>query len=91
MALIAVAGAPAAPRARCFVILRWSAGTGGFALFRPRGARPGHLAFTEPPAITARIAASRSLHAAIAHAAAGIGTAAGLLVPQQLGTKMAPQ
>jgi len=39
------------------------------------------LAFTEPPAITARIAASRSLHATITHAAAGLCTAAGLLVP----------
>ena len=39
------------------------------------------LAFTEPPAITARIAASRSLHGTIARAAASVCTAAGLTVP----------
>jgi aspartate aminotransferase len=39
------------------------------------------LAFTEPAQTTARIAASRSLHAAVARAVAGVCTAAGVLVP----------
>jgi aspartate aminotransferase len=39
------------------------------------------LAFTEPAQITARIAASRSLHATLARAVAGVCAAAGLLVP----------
>jgi len=39
------------------------------------------LAFTEPAEITARIAASRSLHATVARAVADICTAAGLTVP----------
>lgn len=38
------------------------------------------LAFTEPAKLTARIAASRSLHAAVARAVAGVCAAAGLLV-----------
>ena len=40
------------------------------------------LAFTEPPEITDHIAASRSLHATIARAVAGVCTAAGLTVPR---------
>ena len=39
------------------------------------------LAFTEPPDITERMARSRSLHRAVAHAVAGRFAAAGLLVP----------
>jgi aspartate aminotransferase len=39
------------------------------------------LAFTEPTEITARIAASRSLHATIAHAVGDVCRAAGLLIP----------
>jgi aspartate aminotransferase len=39
------------------------------------------LAFTEPAEITERIAASRSLHATIAQAVAGVCAAAGLQVP----------
>src|ERR1019366_6056949 len=39
------------------------------------------LAFTAPPDITERIARSRSLHRAVAHAVAGRFAAAGLLVP----------
>jgi aspartate aminotransferase len=39
------------------------------------------LAFSEPAEITERIAASRSLHATIARAVAGVCTAAGLTVP----------
>ena len=39
------------------------------------------LAFTEPAEITERITASRSLHATIAQAVAGVCTAAGLTVP----------
>jgi aspartate aminotransferase len=39
------------------------------------------LAFTEPAQITERIAASRSLHATVARAVAGVCAAAGLLVP----------
>ena len=39
------------------------------------------LAFTEPPAITGRIAASRALHARIAAAVAARCAAAGLIVP----------
>jgi hypothetical protein len=39
------------------------------------------LAFTEPAEITERIAASRSLHATVAQAAAGVCAAAGLIVP----------
>jgi aspartate aminotransferase len=39
------------------------------------------LAFTEPPGLTQRIVRSRSLHAAVAHAAAARFAAAGLVVP----------
>ena len=39
------------------------------------------LAFTEPPEITERIAASRALHATVAAAVARVCTAAGLTVP----------
>jgi aspartate aminotransferase len=39
------------------------------------------LAFTEPPEITGRIRRSRSLHATVCQAVAGICTAAGLAVP----------
>jgi aspartate/methionine/tyrosine aminotransferase len=39
------------------------------------------LAFTEPPAITARIAASRALHARVAAAVAAACARAGLIVP----------
>ena len=39
------------------------------------------LAFREPPALTERIARSRSLHAAVSHAVAGRFTAAGISVP----------
>jgi aspartate aminotransferase len=39
------------------------------------------LAFTEPAEITARIAASRSLHATVARAVADVCTAAGLTIP----------
>jgi aspartate aminotransferase len=39
------------------------------------------LAFTEPAEITERITASRSLHATVAQAVAGVCTAAGLTVP----------
>jgi aspartate aminotransferase len=40
------------------------------------------LAFTEPPAITERMASSRSLHAAVARGVADRFAAAGLLVPR---------
>jgi aspartate aminotransferase len=39
------------------------------------------LAFSEPPPITRRIAASRALHAQVAAAVAGVCAAAGLVVP----------
>ena len=39
------------------------------------------LAFTEPPPVRERVAASRSLHATVARAMAGVCTGAGLLVP----------